>query len=365
MKIIANTFLFLFLGLSSILTSCDKDTDPAYNPTEDTPVSGMILSPETNKNYVLSEANKYEVFDTFSWSATQYQLPLGLKYTIEIDKEDGNFDEPVKLGTTSEREISFTVNVINDALNKLGLTPDEAADVKVRIVTRVYGGEEGNVLLENFPTAVSEPITITVTPFAPPQPAYPSELFMIGASFGNWDWTSADVVPMIPVHSKEGHFWCINYFEQNNGFKWAPAKKWANDFASLTDATGYTLDGGGNAVVAADGLYMVYINMVDSKIAIEPAQVYGIGDCFGGWTEGIYPFTVNGNKTSIVTTAGGTLRMYAASSIAISDWWTREFTIKAGKIVYRANSDEVQGGDTPNAGQTITLDFKTGTGTIN
>ena len=32
--------------------------------------------------------------------------------------------------------------------------------------------------------------------------------------------------------------------------------------------------------------------------------------------------------------------MYAASSIATSDWWTREFIILDGKIVYRGKGDD-------------------------
>lgn len=57
------------------------------------------------------------------------------------------------------------------------------------------------------------------------------------------------------------------------------------------------------------------------------------------------------------------LRLYAGSSAATTDWWTREFIILNGKIAYRGN-----GGDQERvrvtAGNTITLDFKAGTGTI-
>lgn len=103
---------------------------------------------------------------------------------------------------------------------------------------------------------------------------------------------------------------------------------------------------------------------LNSEIYIEPAKVYGIGDCFGGWDEGLVLFSVSGKTTSSTVSNAGELRMYAASSIATSDWWTREFIILDGKIVYRAN-----GGDQERvqvaAGKTVTLDFRAGTGVIN
>ncbi len=196
------------------------------------------------------------------------------------------------------------------------------------------------------------------------EPEYPENLYMTGAEFGNWFSDQSGVVKMVPVNGVIGAFWCVNYFTAGQGFKWAPQAAWAGgDFAQLGTISGYKIDGGGNAVVETDGLYMVYIDMPADKIAIEPALIYGIGDCFGAWTAGMYPFTITGNKTAITTTAAGNLRMYAGSSIATTDWWSREFNIYDGKIIYRG-----AGGDQTavpvGSGKKITLDFKAGNGTI-
>jgi len=198
----------------------------------------------------------------------------------------------------------------------------------------------------------------------------PDNLYMIGAEFGDWDWNSDGIVDMIPVNGVAGAFWCINYFTAGEGFKWSTEKDWGKDFAGLDENSGYDFDGG-NAVVAEDGLYSVYINVVDNKIVIEPAKVYGIGDCFGSWETEDHPFEVDADGTtmSITTSAKNNLRMYAyISTVAELDlewgyWWRLEFNIFDGKIVYRGN-----GGDQDNvevdAGKTVTLDFKAGTGTI-
>jgi hypothetical protein len=110
---------------------------------------------------------------------------------------------------------------------------------------------------------------------------------------------------------------------------------------------------------------MVYVDTQNGKISVEPAKVYGMGDCFGGWNTASYPFAVEGQTMTFTATGSGELRIYAASDIAPvgGDWWRMEFVIIDGKIAYRG-----AGGDQPRvrveADQKITLDFNAGTGTI-
>jgi hypothetical protein len=363
MKKLSNIYfnkIIILLLLAVATISCNDDKDPVFDGTY--AKAAAFTVPEKDKSYILDEENKYDEMDAFKWTASAYSIPIGMRYTIEIDLEEGDFSNPVKLITTEEREVAFTINDFNTALASLDLAPGVENKIKMRLVTQPYGGEEGNVLLESYPIIHSDPITIFVTPFEPPKPAYPPTLYMIGDEFGGWNWESDGIVSMIPVHGKEGQFWCINYFSANKGFKWAPERKWANDFAVLDQKIGYT-ESGGNAIVEADGLYMVYIDMTAGKIAIETAKIYGIGDCFGGWTATTYPFTITGDKASITTTASGNVRMYAESSIQTTDWWTREFNVFDGKIVYRGTGNDQEAVPVA-AGVTVTLDFKAGTGTI-
>ena len=210
---------------------------------------------------------------------------------------------------------------------------------------------------------IKDGYTVKLTKTGEYKPTYPDVLYMIGADFGDWKWDSDGIVNMVPVNGVEGAFWCINYFTKGAGFKWNSAKDWnGSDFAGLGENIGYEVSGG-NAMVAEDGLYMVYVDMAAGKIAIESAKVYGIGDCFGSWDSGLYPFTLKGAAMSITTTAKAELRMYAGSSIATTDWWTREFIILDGNIVYRGNGGD-QDRVTVDAGKIVILDFKAGKGTI-
>jgi hypothetical protein len=111
---------------------------------------------------------------------------------------------------------------------------------------------------------------------------------------------------------------------------------------------------------------MIYVDTENKKICVEPAKVYGIGDCFGGWDakmEGALFTATEDGKLVGTTKAAGQIRLYAESTAATSDWWTREFVFFEGKIAYRGN-----GGDqervTVDAGKKVTLDFNAGTAVV-
>lgn len=194
----------------------------------------------------------------------------------------------------------------------------------------------------------------------------PTEMYMIGQDFGAWTWDNPGVVALTPVNGKSGEFWTIKYFTAANGFKFCPKKEWNGDFTNLGEDAGFTVTDG-NCFVPADGLYMVYVNLADSKLTIEPAAVYGIGDCFGGWDAKMeaakFAVSEDGKALTMTVPADGNLRIYAESTAATSDWWTREFNVFEGKIEYRGN-----GGDQPavavTAGQVVTLNFADNTGSI-
>ncbi len=198
---------------------------------------------------------------------------------------------------------------------------------------------------------------------------YPDALYMIGDDFGNWNWDSEGVVEMTPVFvndagNGEGQFWTIRYISAEKGFKFNSKKAWGGDFCELTTNDGYTA-AGGNCYVAESGIYMVHVDLKASKLHVEPARVYGIGNCFGGWTEGMEEalFVADGQTLKATAAKAGEIRMYAASAIANTDWWTREFVFFDGKIAYRG-----KGGDQErvnvNAGQTIVLNFNEGTASV-
>ena len=223
-------------------------------------------------------------------------------------------------------------------------------------------GRDATVTVTFDPSA--ETITLTGE-YHGDAPSLPENMYMVGAAFGNWDWGSDGIVELTPVNGKPGQFWTIRYIEAESPFKFCPVRDWAGDFTGLGEDSGYTVNNG-NCMVAETGVYMIYVDVENKKLCVEPAKVYGIGDCFGGWDQGMEGalFTAaDDGKVSATVAADGDLRMYAASSIATSDWWSREFIILDGKIAYRGNGDDQQRVNVK-AGQKVTLDFNAGTGVI-
>jgi hypothetical protein len=116
-------------------------------------------------------------------------------------------------------------------------------------------------------------------------------------------------------------------------------------------------------------MYIIVLNLRDemTKVSVKPAEVYGIGDAFGGWDEDAEAnkFVVDNaakTLTSPALVADGSIRMYAQHNW-IQDWWNAEFNVFDGKILYRndGGDQEAVAGTT---GQVITLMFDDNTGTI-
>ena len=194
--------------------------------------------------------------------------------------------------------------------------------------------------------------------------ALPSEMYMIGDAIGGWDW-AANGLAMVPVHSAEGAFWMIRHLEAGKAFKFCPVKEWNGDFTGLGEDSGYVVVDN-NCSVETTGTYMIYVDVKNKKLVVEPAAVYGIGDCFGGWDAKMEAakFAVAEDGTLSVTVAkDGNLRMYVESTVATTDWWTREFNVFEGKIEYRGAGND-QAAVPATAGQVVTLDFNAGTGSI-
>ncbi len=194
---------------------------------------------------------------------------------------------------------------------------------------------------------------------------FPKELYMIGQQFGAWTWTDPGVASFAPVNGKPGHFWLVRHFNAADGFKFCAVKEWNGDFTGEKWSNSGLIFKEGNCFVEKDGLYLIYVNYETETVTLEEAAIYGMGDAFGSWdakTEA-YKFSVVDGKAVSPVLKAGNLRMYAEFSGNISDWWTREFNVFDGQIVYRGNDGD-QAAVPVTEGQVVTLDFNAGTGSI-
>lgn len=319
-----------------------------YETVDLSSVTPPVLETPATSSIAVTADNRGDKI-TFSWTAAVFPVAGDVTYTLYARIGNDGTASAVDGSATAATQCEVTYGALNNAALAAGATAGTAADVQF-FVEAVVGVAK----------SASESVVINITPV---EFTYPAAVYMIGQDFGGWDWSSTSVVEMTPVHSHEGQFWCVRYFTANNGFKWSSTKAWSGDFSSLGTDVGFTVSGG-NAQVATDGFYSVYIDYTTNTITIEQAQVYGMGDCFGGWNTGQYPFTVSGQTMQITTTAASNLRMYATSSAAQGlDWWQMEFNVFSGNIEYRGTGGD-QSAVPATVGQVVTLDFNAGTGTI-
>lgn len=258
-----------------------------------------------------------------------------------------------KINLDADGIVKAEVSLGADANNKLGVG-SEFGNIKVT------DGGLYKIVLNYAPAAgaIGDPFTYTAE--CTQVSTTPETMYIIGTDFGNWDWTASSVVEMTPVHSHEGMFWAVRYMTTTTEFKFCAVREWNGDFTGLGTNEGFTTPG--NNMVAADGLYTIIVDLLGDKVTVMPAEIYGIGDCFGSWDEGKYPFT-NGTTATATLAADGNLRMYAKIPGNDGNWWQSEFNIYDGAIVYRATGGD-QAAVTAGAGQTVELDFNAGTGSI-
>lgn len=353
----------LLPALLIALSSCERSTadNPVLPNISETkaPVLHLVNAAQSNIVMNLEKAGKLDL----TWDKADYGAQIPLEYSLTATANEQSINFPIARG---DKSISIPLAEFNErAIKTLGLTPGTAGSIAFTLSATPLL-ESGAPALEGA-VVVSEPLLINFTPAEPPKPKYPEAVYMIGQEFGGWDWKSDGVVEMTPIHSNPGKFWAIRYFKDPaNGFKWNTMKGWDGAFPSLGKNNGFT-DNGNDAFVAAPGIYMVLVDYTEKAITIEPAQVFGMGNAFGGWDTGKNPFkATKDGKMTATTTADGDLRIYTSTAAAGKgvQWWQMEFVIIDGKIAYRGT-----GGDQPavpvTAGQVVTLDFNAGTGTIN
>ncbi len=199
--------------------------------------------------------------------------------------------------------------------------------------------------------------------------AFPSALFMIGDGVGGWTWADIDL-PMIPVNSHPNLFWKIVWLNATGEFKFAPQKEWKDDFGRTGTASGGIYNKGGDniPVPGTAGYYMVVVDLTTNKIAIADPKVYLMGNTIGSWdtSNPAGLFTVD-NANSVVkitkTLAADELRMYAWHPW-FTDWWQSEFIILGGKIAFRGTGGDQSRVSVTAGSHTVSLNFKTGNGTI-
>ena len=188
------------------------------------------------------------------------------------------------------------------------------------------------------------------------------QLYMIGDSFGEWDWTSSKVVSMENGYAGDSRWFYISYMRAGEALSFSTDKAFGKgNFAQLKKVTDYKVEND-KVVVEKEGIYMVYVGLDTREIAIQPLTLSG--DCGGASVN----FTINddGQSMSATIAKGGRMRIYpqipAVKGIKTFGSWKREVYVdpETGDFLYRKNGDGEPNKDYVwKAGTKITINFVT------
>lgn len=324
-------------------------------------VGNMAITEDGSNEVVFGDAEYDNINHIVTWKtgsgeklllSTNYRLMYGDESSVEIN-EDTNKKHVISSSFTGP-ERNLKTNFLSEEFKTL--TRNSDVDLKLPRKGNYIITIQFDVLQNTFSAKIDGEEIIE------PEPeGYPETLYMVGEDFGGLDWSSDDVIEMIPVGVKgNGSFWGIKYFTAGNKVRWSTQKSSQGSFASLDNAINYVVEGD-YATVTESGMYLVFIDLHRKLIAFETPNVYGMGECFGGDEA---TFELTGKTFEVKTTTTGNLRMYTESNYNDRDWESMEFNIYNGKIVYRNVDAETQEVVPVAANIPLKLDFHQDKGSI-
>jgi starch-binding outer membrane protein SusE/F len=192
MKRYLKKFLISTLSGVLVLSSCKKEgTNVVYE-------GGLapVLSASLSDSIPLSSATANNQAITFKWTNPNYFFSNGVSslnvtYDLEFDTSGANFTSPnmQTVQISPDLSTSFTVTQLNSLIaNGLQLTFGQSHNLQVRVVSFIAPYTSGS---PNSASKVSNTLTFTVTPYAPPPVVTPPSsgtLYIVGGDplLGAW-----------------------------------------------------------------------------------------------------------------------------------------------------------------------------------
>ncbi|MBX2899879.1 MAG: SusE domain-containing protein [Cyclobacteriaceae bacterium] len=272
--------LKLFLSallITSLFTACEDDSVKAVVKSE---VSPNDLQTPATTAFVLTSANKDQNFATITWSAPEYGFAAAVNYTLQADKAGNNFANAVTLASTTALQASLNVGAVNDILLGLGLTPEEATPVEIRVVSNVNS---------HVATVYSNKITLTLTAFATSFPP----IWGMGAALKGWGPWPANAVEWQSTEFRK--YETITYFTNDQTFRWFAQEDWgpvSYNYPYFTTVSPVFIngnDGDSNLRVnGPSGWYRVGVDLnakTVTAVAVDEPVMYITGAGIGGWDQ--------------------------------------------------------------------------------
>jgi starch-binding outer membrane protein SusE/F len=293
--------LILIAGLFTIY-SC---TELEKVSVSSNPVVPVISAPTSGSSLVMTKPEADEEIG-FKWSAADYGLPLGVLYTVQIDKAGNEFASPVTVTSVYDLTDTLKYSEFNSKMVALEAIMETVNAIEMRIRCIVPNSSAD--------TLYSESIPMNVTPYTAKD-----NIYLVGAFQG---WHEASAVPMNRSLSGLKYELYVNFTTGNTQLKILPTLgTWAGDIGDDPANAGHLIaDGEWNMWVFPEGYYRVSVDlaaMTWSTLATTWGIIGGFGADGNNWASDY--------ATMIYNTGSGV--------------WEATFTISAAcEFKFRANA---------------------------
>ncbi|MBB6459027.1 SusE domain-containing protein [Flammeovirga kamogawensis] len=171
-----NILSFTFL----ILVSCQTQEKTVYHPSNS--ISPILEDPITKTEYIFTEDNLPEDWETVSWSEANLGVTAATQYAVQVALQGDSTNVATILETTN-LTANITNEEINKALNELEVSPGNITDFDIRV--KAFAGK-----LET-PVEGIQALPSNHFGFAAAVFAQATEVFLVG-SFSGWNPESTE-----------------------------------------------------------------------------------------------------------------------------------------------------------------------------
>lgn len=301
MKVMMKKYFIFSLFAMLLVSACtEKELDPVLRVGN----APVLTSPASGTDFVLEEANAGDKLTSFTWSIADFGFQAGVSYTLEMDKANNDFANPVTLGTVVVPIIdNMTVGKMNGIMLAQGFPDGVPTSVELRIKAVVHA--------ETAPV-YSDVVTVSITPFK--QIIIYPKLHVPG-SYQAWAPENETTV-VYSVRSDNKYEGFLYFPDPNTAYKFTDGPSWATNWGD-TGADG-TLDLAGDDITVVDaGMYRLSADLNSLTHAAVKTEWGLIGDATPtGW---------DSDTNLIYDDATGTLKLTV--------------DLVVGKIKFRANDD--------------------------
>lgn len=260
MKKILNITFVLF-SIVAVLTSCEKDEiravlNPDAQPVVKLSAPTIVLTKDAAENDVL----------TVSWEKPSYGFDAAPVYTILIDKKGGDFSKAYTVSTGSGLSKVFKGDELNKILLGLGMKPNEAANLDVKVQAKL-----------------SDAVVLTSPLAALGATAYSSVLDLstpwgvVGSAINDWG-----ARPDGPFYKTANANEVVAYVTLTDGeIKFRKDSKWDLNYGD--DGADGKLDQNGANIAVKAGSYKITFNTSALTYKIEKFSWGVVGSAYNDW----------------------------------------------------------------------------------